>query len=111
MGEATAARAVGLRVFLTAGLRWGSAAGASGGYVLFGCQNGTGDRVLPGSGSSVMKQKAQATVLVALPCFDQRLTGSGLGCVCGAGHEDTPHLPARECHVLLRGDLRRGNTM
>lgn len=57
------------------------------------------------------KAESQATVLVALPCFDQRLTASGLGCVCGAGHEDPPHLPGRECHVLLHGDLRRGNTM
>lgn len=36
-------------------------------------RNGTGDRVLPGSWSSVMEQKAQATVPMALPCSKQRL--------------------------------------
>ena len=60
-----------------------------------------------------MEQKAQARVPVALPCSDHRLTASGPGCVCGAGHEDSPHLPAREHRVLLHRalrDFRHGNT-
>lgn len=95
MGKATIARAIWLKVFLAAGAgaRQGNAVGASGGDGLLGCQSETGDRVLPGS--SVVEQKAQATVPVALPCSNQGLTAPGPGCVCGAGPED-PHLPARE---------------
>lgn len=124
VGEATVARAVRLRVFLRAGacVWWGSAAGAGGGWCgLLGYQSKTGDRVLPRSG--VMEQKAtkekkenraESTVPVALPCPDQGLTAPGPGCVCGAGQKDThppPHLPARECCVLLHRALRDGNTM
>lgn len=60
------------------------------------------------------ENRAESTVPVALPCPDQGLTAPGPGCVCGAGQKDTtppPHLPARECCVLLHRALRDGNTM
>lgn len=98
---------------------WGSTAGASGGRCgLLGCQSTTGDRVLPRSGvveQKAMKEKkensAESMVPVALPCSNQGLTAPGLGCVCGAGQKDPPHLPARERCVLLHRALRDGNTM
>lgn len=114
MGEAAVTRAVRLRVFLTAGAgaQRRSTAGAIGGYGLLRCQSETGDRLLPGS--SILEQKAQATVLVALPCSSQGLTAPGPGCVSSARHKGTHHLPARQCCVLLHrtlGDLTHGNTM
>lgn len=75
-------------------------------------QSETGDRLLPGS--SILEQKAQATVPVALPSSSQGLTAPGLGCVSRARHKGTHHLPARQCCVLLHrtlGDLTHGNTM